>query len=90
MARPKNKPEIKPIPLDINEKSEASGKPVEEAAKAVEKPHVEVKKDDRYVCVLNVRENSFKGAAGESYEGSGLKDKERLQYLLDRGAIRAV
>lgn len=42
----------------------------------------------KYECVLGVREDAWRGDAGDEYKGSGLEDKDRLNHLLKRGAIR--
>ena len=44
--------------------------------------------DPEYECVLSVKEDDWNGQKGAIYEGSGLKDEDRLNHLLGRGAIR--
>lgn len=52
-------------------------------------PAPEAKKT-KYINVLTIKEDGYKGAAGKEYKGSGLKDADRLAHLIKRGAVKEV
>ena len=63
--------------------------PPETAARAAEKAE-KTPRGDKFVCVLTVRETGGTYKAGDIYKGDGMKNKDRLKHLLNRGAIREV
>lgn len=86
----KNQPASKPAavaaekPVQAADTAPVAEKPAT-APSATEKPSAPA----TYVCVLAIKENDFKGKAGDQYKGDGLKDPARLEHLLKRGAIKA-